>query len=137
MMGKWINLFARREDFSSVVIPLADSPAPNKSPRSGDSGSDNEPKDKGEDPTQDVGTASAQENGAAPVAPKGMLTIDVLRSEVETAVGASSHDTVYDRMFHVTFYRNSCGLGPKFFFLFSLNPCLLFTRLRSVEEGLI
>lgn len=128
-MGNWLHRIRSREDFSGVVVPLADSPAP---ATNAESGSDDEPKEK----DKDLGTAPSQENGAAPMPPKHMLTIEALRSEVESVVGASGHDSVYDRMSHVTstamadFLSRNCF--PASQSLLSISP---YAALLAVDEG--
>jgi hypothetical protein len=42
--------------------------------------------------------SSSQENGTAGPVGSGPLTMEALRAEVEADIGASGHNTVYDRM---------------------------------------
>lgn len=83
------NPFKRdTEDFSDVVIPLADAPAhteiPEKSDKQSDSNSD---------------SASSSENGASLPKHSTHLTLEALRAEVEADVASATHDSAYDRMF--------------------------------------
>lgn len=84
-----INPFKRdTEDFSDVIIPLADAPAHTEI---------SEKTDKQSDSNSDG--ASSSENGAGSPKHSTHLTLEALRAEVEADVTTATHDTAYDRMF--------------------------------------
>jgi hypothetical protein len=88
-MPNWKDLFANRErrQFPEVVVPLAHGSAPKDAYPSDNSNSG-------------LDRSSSQEKGTAGSYSGGPLTLEALRVEVEADIGASGHNTVYDRMFN-------------------------------------
>ncbi|EAW11404.1 putative sugar transporter [Aspergillus clavatus NRRL 1] len=79
------------KSFPGIVIPLASAPA--------HAHPDSEKK-TGPDETTDASSldkAPSQENGSASIPESSNLTLEALRAEVESDIGASGHDSAYDR----------------------------------------
>lgn len=74
------------EEFEHVLVPLADSPR-----RTSQSGSS----DKNEKKLDKV---NSEEDGSLPPDQYSTMTIEALRAEIESDIGASGYDTAYDRM---------------------------------------
>ncbi|GLA26102.1 hypothetical protein CBS147343_10259 [Aspergillus niger] len=83
MSNWWKKLQRDRSQIPEVVIPLAD--APNTIPQT----------DK--DTESNVNSLDSQEKGASSATQSTTLTLEALRAEVDSAVSASGHNTVYDR----------------------------------------
>lgn len=77
------------QDFAHVLVPLADAPR-----RSSQSDSNNEKNEKKLD------RVGSEEDGSIPPDQYSTMTIEALRAEVESDIGASGHDTAYDRMWN-------------------------------------
>ncbi|RAH61170.1 sugar transporter [Aspergillus piperis CBS 112811] len=83
-MGSWWKNWQRdRSQIPEVVIPLAD--APNTTPQTE------------KDAESNVNSLDSQEKGAASAPESTTLTLEALRAEVDSAVSASGHNSVYDR----------------------------------------
>lgn len=97
-MGSWWKNWQRdRSQIPEVVIPLAD--APNTTPQTE------------KDAESNVNSLDSQEKGAASAPESTTLTLEALRAEVDSAVSASGHNSVYDRMFLLP--RNGRSSTPK------------------------
>ncbi|KAH8425085.1 uncharacterized protein LDX57_002833 [Aspergillus melleus] len=92
-MDKLSFLWKDRQSFPDVVVPLADAPAPAYSDPNAETKSNPDAKAN----LNRLDSASSQEKGASPVPASGVLTLEGLRAEVESAVAASGVDSVYDR----------------------------------------
>lgn len=94
----------RRLGYPEVVVPLASSaPAPTTTTlQSTDPNAEKKPNADSDSNAQSLTKAPSQENGVSVVPEYGVLTLEALRAEVESAVAASGHDSVYDRMYMYT-----------------------------------
>lgn len=101
----FVNPFKRDKHttFPGVVVPLASAPPHShrnseiEKPHGTDLGLDDHHPDKADKNSLDK--APSEENGVpSSLSETSHLTIDVLRAEVETDIGASGVDTAYDRM---------------------------------------
>ena len=85
MSNWWKKLQRDRSQIPEVVIPLADAP--------------NTISQTDKDTESNVNSLDSQEKGASSATQSTTLTLEALRAEVDSAVSASGHNTVYDRMF--------------------------------------
>ena len=105
-MDKLGFLWKDRQSFPDVVVPLADAPAPAYS----DPNAETKPNPDAKANLNRLDSASSQEKGTSPVPPSGVLTLEGLRAEVESAVAASGVDSVYDRRCNWSWARPCSGL---------------------------
>ena len=100
-MPNWKDLLANRNrrQFPEVVVPLASSLAPHESITEPNAKNKDLPSAGSTKSNTSVDRGSLQEKGVSGVPQNTTkLTLEALRTEVEEGVGASGHDTVYDRM---------------------------------------
>lgn len=83
-----------RQNYPGVVIPLS------SAPRHSLANADLEKDDSSTDGPKALDRAASSENGSAgSLSESSLLTIEILRAEIEAETSTSGHDSVYDRMF--------------------------------------